>query len=268
MDAAGVDIHAISVVPTLYHYWADALLANDIVAAANERTPWPSRESPTAWSAWPRWPCSIPSWPPTSCAWPIPSSACGAWRSPPRWRAGICPTPSWTRSGPPRRISARGSSSTRGGAAWAPAVPHFLGNTFGQPAETTLALYHLVFGGVLDRFPPEAFAAHGGGYLPNYLGRADHAYEVRPESRRMARPPSAYLDSMYFDALVYTDHALPRLLGCGPDQVARHRLPLRHGRHRPRRPHAAPGLPPADLAAIAGGNAARLLRLTDDIPPA
>ena len=37
MDAARVDIHALSVVPTLYHYWADALLANDIVAAANER---------------------------------------------------------------------------------------------------------------------------------------------------------------------------------------------------------------------------------------
>ena len=36
MDAAGVGIHAISVVPTLYHYWADAPLANDIVAAANE----------------------------------------------------------------------------------------------------------------------------------------------------------------------------------------------------------------------------------------
>src|SRR6202012_1201469 len=37
MNAARVDIHALSVVPTLYHYWADALLANDIVAAANEQ---------------------------------------------------------------------------------------------------------------------------------------------------------------------------------------------------------------------------------------
>src|SRR6202012_404980 len=37
MDAARVDIHALSVVPTLYHYWAEALLANDIVAAANEQ---------------------------------------------------------------------------------------------------------------------------------------------------------------------------------------------------------------------------------------
>ena len=36
MDTARVDIHAVSVVPTLYHYWADALLANEIVAAANE----------------------------------------------------------------------------------------------------------------------------------------------------------------------------------------------------------------------------------------
>jgi predicted TIM-barrel fold metal-dependent hydrolase len=37
MDSSRVDIHALSVVPTLYHYWADALLANDIVAAANEQ---------------------------------------------------------------------------------------------------------------------------------------------------------------------------------------------------------------------------------------
>src|ERR1700759_5334970 len=37
MDAGRVDIHALSVVPTLYHYWAEALLANDIVAAANEQ---------------------------------------------------------------------------------------------------------------------------------------------------------------------------------------------------------------------------------------
>src|SRR6201999_1786086 len=36
MDAARVDFHVLSVVPTLYHYWAEALLANDIVAAANE----------------------------------------------------------------------------------------------------------------------------------------------------------------------------------------------------------------------------------------
>jgi aminocarboxymuconate-semialdehyde decarboxylase len=44
---------------------------------------------------------------------------------------------------------------------------HYLGNSFGQPAETALALAHLIFGGTLDRFPGlRLLAAHGGGFLP------------------------------------------------------------------------------------------------------
>ena len=36
----------------------------------------------------------------------------------------------------------------------------------------------------------------------------------------MARPPSAYLDTLYFDSLVYTDDALSRLLSvAGPGHV-------------------------------------------------
>ncbi len=97
----------------------------------------------------------------------------------------------------------------------------YLGNIVGQPAETTVALHHLVFGGVLDRFPAlRICAAHGGGYFPHYLARADHAYEVRPESRTMARRPSDYLDTLYFDSLVYTHDTLSRLLSVvGPDHV-------------------------------------------------
>jgi len=37
MDRGGVDIQAVSVIPNLYHYWADTALAEEIVAAANER---------------------------------------------------------------------------------------------------------------------------------------------------------------------------------------------------------------------------------------
>jgi len=37
MDASGIGVQVISVVPTLYHYWADRGLAADIVAAANEQ---------------------------------------------------------------------------------------------------------------------------------------------------------------------------------------------------------------------------------------
>jgi aminocarboxymuconate-semialdehyde decarboxylase len=97
----------------------------------------------------------------------------------------------------------------------------YLGNMIGQPAETTLALSHLIFGGVLDRHPDLIVCgAHGGGYLPQYVGRADHAYAVRPESAAMKQPPSAYLRQLYFDSLVYTPGTASQLIdAAGPGHV-------------------------------------------------
>ena len=140
----------------------------------------------------------------------------------------------------------------------------YLGNIVGQPAETTVALHHLVFGGVLDRFPAlRICAAHGGGYFPHYLARADHAYEVRPESRTMARRPSDYLDALYFDSLVYTDGALSRLLSVpGADHVLLGTdYPFDMGVPDPVDRIDSLGLPAPDRDAIAGATAARLLNL-------
>ena len=48
-----------------------------------------------------------------------------------------------------------------------------LGNTIGNPLETTVALSHMIFEGVFDRFPGlRICAAHAGGYLPSYVGRS------------------------------------------------------------------------------------------------
>lgn len=61
---------------------------------------------------------------------------------------------------------------------------NFLGNTFGQPTETALALSHLIFGGTLHRHPSlKLLSAHGGGFLPTYISRSDHAWEHRPDAR-------------------------------------------------------------------------------------
>jgi len=57
----------------------------------------------------------------------------------------------------------------------------WLQNTIGLPTETTIALSHLIFEGTLDRFPGlKILAAHGGGYLPSYADRSDHACFVNP----------------------------------------------------------------------------------------
>ncbi|MFI8228678.1 amidohydrolase family protein [Streptomyces sp. NPDC085900] len=139
---------------------------------------------------------------------------------------------------------------------------HYLGNTVGQPVETTIALSHLIFGGVLDRYPRlKLVAAHGGGYLPMYVGRSDHAWRVREDARGCAEPPSTYLRRMWFDALVYTPRALRHLVEeAGADRVVLGTdHPFDMGVADPLARLDAAGLAPADRAAIAGGNALDLL---------
>jgi aminocarboxymuconate-semialdehyde decarboxylase len=62
-------------------------------------------------------------------------------------------------------------------------------STRDQPVEEVIAMSHLIFGGVLDRFPDlRVCIAYGGGYFPYYVGRMDHV-EVRPEVRRLIPEP-------------------------------------------------------------------------------
>jgi len=138
---------------------------------------------------------------------------------------------------------------------------HFLGNTFGQPAETALALSHLIFGGALDRHRRlRLLAAHGGGFLPAYIGRSDHAWAERPDARGCAHPPSAYLRRVWYDALVYSPQALRHLVEVvGSDKVMLGTdYPFDMGVTDPVERASAAGLPAADLTAILSGNAAAL----------
>ncbi|WP_158866946.1 amidohydrolase family protein [Leifsonia sp. AG29] len=97
----------------------------------------------------------------------------------------------------------------------------YLSNTVGQPVENAVALSHLIFGGVLDRFPGlRLVAAHGGGYLPTAIGRSDHAWRVRPEAHGCAHEPSSYLRRIWFDTVVHDPLALRQLLAvAGASQV-------------------------------------------------
>ena len=139
---------------------------------------------------------------------------------------------------------------------------NYLGNTVGQPVETTVALSHLIFTGALDRFPRlKLVVAHGGGYLPTYIGRSDHAWRVREDARGCAEPPSAYLRRMWFDSLVYTPRALRQLVEeVGADRVVLGTdYPFDMGVADPLDRLGAAGLIPADRSAVAGGNAYDML---------
>jgi aminocarboxymuconate-semialdehyde decarboxylase len=90
----------------------------------------------------------------------------------------------------------------------------------GMPAETSLAICSMVFGGVFERFPKLRVAfAHGGGAFPFTIGRIEHAFHVRPDLCAMdnKKNPRSYLAHgdtparFYVDSLVH-DPDILRLL--------------------------------------------------------
>jgi aminocarboxymuconate-semialdehyde decarboxylase len=142
----------------------------------------------------------------------------------------------------------------------------FMVNTVGQPLEETIAFQHLVFGGVLDRHPGlKVLICHGGGYVPSYVGRLDHAWEHRPELRKLTRePPSAYLKRLYYDTCVFRPDLIENLVKLvGADQVLMGSdYPFDMGDPDPLGlVEACTGLPPEQHGAITSGNARALFEL-------
>jgi aminocarboxymuconate-semialdehyde decarboxylase len=139
---------------------------------------------------------------------------------------------------------------------------YYLSNTVGQPVENAVALSHLIFSGVLDRHPNlKLVAAHGGGYLPTFLGRSDHAWQVRPEAHGCRELPSSYLRRLRFDSLVHTPDALRALVAvAGADRVLLGSdFPFDMGVDDPVERVREAALAEVDARAILSGNAAELL---------
>jgi aminocarboxymuconate-semialdehyde decarboxylase len=141
--------------------------------------------------------------------------------------------------------------------------PYFMTNVVGQPLETTLALAHLIFGGVLERYPRlKILAVHGGGFLPFYLGRFEQAFRQRKECRiNISEPPRHYLRQAYFDTVVFEPEAIAYLVSLvGADHVLMGSdLPFDMGQDDPvGLISRVPSLSRHDKARILGGNAASL----------
>ena len=99
---------------------------------------------------------------------------------------------------------------------------HYLNNIIGNPIESTIALSHLIFGGVLEAYPRlKLCVAHGGGYLPGYWGRMDHAYRAREDCRQhIHREPSSYMRGVWLDTLVFDKDELDSLVAThGADRL-------------------------------------------------
>ena len=140
-----------------------------------------------------------------------------------------------------------------------------LGNVIGNPLETTFFLSHLIFDGTLDRFPRlQIGAAHGGGYLPSYLGRTEVACQYRKNAAcANKKPPSDYFhNQITVDSMVFSAEGLRHLVS----EVGAARIV--YGSDMPYEwPDTidliatADSLKDAEKVAMLGGNLARLLRI-------
>jgi aminocarboxymuconate-semialdehyde decarboxylase len=100
---------------------------------------------------------------------------------------------------------------------------YFLSNIVGNPAEETVAAAHLIYGGVLERFPDlKVCLTHGGGFLPYQIGRQDRGFESRSDvtGKKLSSPPSSFLKRFYYDTVVHDPDALRFLVErVGSDRV-------------------------------------------------
>jgi aminocarboxymuconate-semialdehyde decarboxylase len=82
--------------------------------------------------------------------------------------------------------------------------PHNLTWVVGAPVEDTLAAVHLIFSGVLERYPNiRVLVSHLGGALPIMLGRLDFLYT--DELPRMDTLPSELARRMWYDSVAHGD---------------------------------------------------------------
>jgi aminocarboxymuconate-semialdehyde decarboxylase len=144
---------------------------------------------------------------------------------------------------------------------------YFLTNCIGNPLETMVAATRMIFSGLFEEHPGiKLVLLHGGGYLPFYCSRADHTWEVRPETRVHIpdRPPSDYMKLLYYDTMVFQPLYLRHLVEVvGGDRVMLGTdFPFDMGETDPvGLIDSTDGLSEDEREAIKGGNAATLFAI-------
>ncbi len=134
-------------------------------------------------------------------------------------------------------------------------------NSIGQSIEEVRVMSSLIYEGVMDRHRGvRILMAHGGGFLPHYMGRLDRNFREKPNTaKNISKLPSEYVKDFYYDSCIYD----PRTLELLVERVGIDRIVL--GGDYPVADVdpldflASTNLSERDQAMIAGGNAPALL---------
>lgn len=101
---------------------------------------------------------------------------------------------------------------------------YFLPWLVGMPAETSLAICSMIFGGVFDKFPKlRVLFAHGGGSFPFTVGRVSHGWHCRPDlcDVNEIKDPREYVGKFWVDGITHDKDALRFLIKLqGSDKIA------------------------------------------------
>lgn len=101
---------------------------------------------------------------------------------------------------------------------------YFLPWLVGMPAETSLAICSMIFGGIFDKFPKlRVMFAHGGGSFPFTIGRVSHGWHCRPDlcDVNSIQDPRDYVGRFWVDGITHDIDALKFLIQTmGVDKIA------------------------------------------------
>ena len=271
MDADGIDIQAVSTAPIQYYYWADGTLALRTARLINDNIARICAAHPERFVGLATVPMQVPEYAVRELTRAVHELGFKG--------VEICPHVEQEELSAERFRPFFAKAEELGAVIFLHphGFPdgrrlgdHFFQNIVGNPLDTTVAIHHLIFGGVLEAYPQlKIVCAHGGGYLPVYSGRIDHAHAARSDARtKISKAPSSYLKKLYFDTIVFTHHQLAYLVEqYGADHVLLgtdypYDMALPDAVQFVRK---TPGLSERERGLILGGNAARLLGIK--LPP-
>ena len=265
MDAMGVDVQLVSLTPFHYFYWADAGLAPRVASLQNETIARTAGFAPERLIGVGTLPMAHPEaavsevgriaelgFPAVEIGADVNGADLDDPSLEPVWEA-------LEESGLVTILHPAGFTEARR------LTDYYLVNVIGMPLSTTLAVTRLILAGVFERHPGlEMVLVHGGGYLPFYWARTDHAFRHRPEMREnIDRLPSEYLASLYYDLTVFEPNLVETLAErFGADHLLLGTdYPFDMGETDPLALLAATNLGEGQRSLIAGANARRLFHL-------